>query len=208
MWVQWLLAQCRDTLLWLRVPFSSLAGTHFLRVIPDSGPAAQNPKQVKRVLFCTGKVYYDLTRERKARQMEADVAITRVEQVSRVLSPPCLQAGGSAAPEMLPHVPCVTSLCVSCSSPHSPLTFSTGKPRNTQLLSWCGARRSTRTRAIMTTSNPGFAPPSTVQSQSGKDAAGGCEAGRELVGADPSHSPPSPWQVCRAGASGCPCHWQ
>ena len=60
-----------------------MAGTHFLRVIPDSGPAAQSPKQVKRVLFCTGKVYYDLTRERKARQMEADVAITRVEQVSR-----------------------------------------------------------------------------------------------------------------------------
>uniref|UniRef100_A0A8V5H7S2 2-oxoglutarate dehydrogenase complex component E1 n=1 Tax=Melopsittacus undulatus TaxID=13146 RepID=A0A8V5H7S2_MELUD len=59
-----------------------LPGTHFLRVIPDSGPAAQNPEQVKRVLFCTGKVYYDLTRERKARQMEADVAITRVEQLS------------------------------------------------------------------------------------------------------------------------------
>lgn len=102
-WVQWLLAQCCE-MLWLRVPFSSLAGTHFLRVIPDSGPAAQNPEQVKRVLFCTGKVYYDLTRERKARQMEADVAITRVEQVSRVLPPPCLRAGGSAAPVMLPHI--------------------------------------------------------------------------------------------------------
>ncbi|NXE29579.1 ODO1 protein, partial [Ardeotis kori] len=59
-----------------------LPGTHFLRVIPDSGPAAQNPEQVKRVLLCTGKVYYDLTRERKARQMEAEVAITRVEQLS------------------------------------------------------------------------------------------------------------------------------
>ncbi|NXF40851.1 ODO1 protein, partial [Nyctibius bracteatus] len=59
-----------------------LPGTHFLRVIPDGGPAAQSPQQVKRVLFCTGKVYYDLTRERKARQMEADVAITRVEQLS------------------------------------------------------------------------------------------------------------------------------
>ncbi|KAM6040508.1 2-oxoglutarate dehydrogenase complex component E1 isoform 2-T2 [Chlamydotis macqueenii] len=59
-----------------------LPGTHFLRVIPDSGPAVQNPEQVKRVLLCTGKVYYDLTRERKARQMEAEVAITRVEQLS------------------------------------------------------------------------------------------------------------------------------
>lgn len=76
-----MLAPC-PVLLWLMVPSCPLAGTHFLRVIPDSGPAAQNPEQVKRVLFCTGKVYYDLTRERKARQMEADVAITRVEQVS------------------------------------------------------------------------------------------------------------------------------
>uniref|UniRef100_A0A8B9PCM6 2-oxoglutarate dehydrogenase complex component E1 n=1 Tax=Apteryx owenii TaxID=8824 RepID=A0A8B9PCM6_APTOW len=59
-----------------------LPGTNFLRVIPDSGPAAQSPENVKRVLFCTGKVYYDLTRERKAREMEADVAITRVEQLS------------------------------------------------------------------------------------------------------------------------------
>lgn len=60
----------------------SVTGTNFQRVIPDSGPAAQNPEGVKRLLFCTGKVYYDLTRERSARKMEADVAITRVEQVS------------------------------------------------------------------------------------------------------------------------------
>lgn len=73
-------------------------GTHFLRVIPDSGPAAQSPERVKRVLFCTGKVYYDLTRERKARQMEADVAITRVEQVSRIQLPPSPWASGAVAP--------------------------------------------------------------------------------------------------------------
>lgn len=68
-----------------RVPdccLCSTTGTNFLRVIPESGPAAQNPDNVKRVLFCTGKVYYELTRERKARDMEPDVAITRVEQVS------------------------------------------------------------------------------------------------------------------------------
>ncbi|XP_034617485.1 2-oxoglutarate dehydrogenase, mitochondrial isoform X5 [Trachemys scripta elegans] len=59
-----------------------LPGTNFLRVIPESGPAAQNPDNVKRVLFCTGKVYYELTRERKTRDMEPDVAITRVEQLS------------------------------------------------------------------------------------------------------------------------------
>ena len=59
----------------------SLVGTHFQRVIPEDGPAAQNPENVKRLLFCTGKVYYDLTRERKARDMAEQVAITRIEQV-------------------------------------------------------------------------------------------------------------------------------
>lgn len=50
-------------------------------MIPEDGPAAQNPNNVKRLLFCTGKVYYDLTRERKARGMAEQVAITRIEQV-------------------------------------------------------------------------------------------------------------------------------
>ncbi|KAK1334714.1 hypothetical protein QTO34_004280 [Cnephaeus nilssonii] len=59
-----------------------LPGTHFQRVIPEDGPAAQNPENVKRLLFCTGKVYYDLTRERKARDMVEQVAITRIEQLS------------------------------------------------------------------------------------------------------------------------------
>ncbi|KAM3924154.1 2-oxoglutarate dehydrogenase complex component E1 isoform 3-T3 [Leptodactylus fuscus] len=59
-----------------------LAGTHFERVIPDVGPASQNPTGVKRLIFCTGKVYYDLTKERSTREMESDVAITRVEQLS------------------------------------------------------------------------------------------------------------------------------
>lgn len=65
-----------------------LTGTHFQRVIPEDGPAAQNPDKVKRLLFCTGKVYYDLTRERKARDMAEEVAITRIEQVSRVAQQP------------------------------------------------------------------------------------------------------------------------
>lgn len=70
------------------------AGTNFLRVIPECGPAAQSPQSVRRVLFCTGKVYYDLTRERKARGMEADVAITRVEQVR----PMCRHSSGCIEP--------------------------------------------------------------------------------------------------------------
>ncbi len=50
-------------------------------MIPDNGPVAQNPSEVKRIVFCTGKVYYELTRERKTRNMEDSVAITRIEQV-------------------------------------------------------------------------------------------------------------------------------
>ncbi|XP_016360795.1 2-oxoglutarate dehydrogenase, mitochondrial-like isoform X2 [Sinocyclocheilus anshuiensis] len=59
-----------------------LPGTHFQRMIPDDGPATQNPSEVKRIVFCTGKVYYELARERKARNMEDSVAITRIEQLS------------------------------------------------------------------------------------------------------------------------------
>ncbi|XP_064421605.1 2-oxoglutarate dehydrogenase complex component E1 isoform X2 [Latimeria chalumnae] len=57
-------------------------GTHFLRLIPEEGTASQNPEGVKRILFCTGKVYYELNRERKAHGMESEVAIARVEQLS------------------------------------------------------------------------------------------------------------------------------
>ncbi|XP_063975177.1 2-oxoglutarate dehydrogenase complex component E1 isoform X2 [Diachasmimorpha longicaudata] len=56
--------------------------TQFLRVIPEEGPAAQNPSGVKRVIFCSGKVYYDLTKARIERSMNDKVAIARVEQIS------------------------------------------------------------------------------------------------------------------------------
>ncbi|KAL0186496.1 hypothetical protein M9458_018166, partial [Cirrhinus mrigala] len=56
--------------------------THFQRVIPDDGPATQNPSGVKRIIFCTGKIYYEVMRERKTRNMEDSVAITRIEQLS------------------------------------------------------------------------------------------------------------------------------
>ncbi|XP_034152739.1 2-oxoglutarate dehydrogenase, mitochondrial isoform X2 [Esox lucius] len=59
-----------------------LPGTHFQRVIPDSGPVSEKPEEVKRIVFCTGKVYYELTRERRNRGMDYTVAITRIEQLS------------------------------------------------------------------------------------------------------------------------------
>ncbi|CAB1318883.1 unnamed protein product [Coregonus sp. 'balchen'] len=59
-----------------------LPGTHFQRLIPDSGPVCEKPEGVKRIVFCTGKVYYELTRERNNRGMDDTVAIARIEQLS------------------------------------------------------------------------------------------------------------------------------
>ncbi|XP_033325720.2 oxoglutarate dehydrogenase Nc73EF isoform X2 [Megalopta genalis] len=56
--------------------------TEFLRLIPEEGPAAQNPNSVKRVIFCSGKVYYDLKKARAEKKLEDKVAIARVEQIS------------------------------------------------------------------------------------------------------------------------------
>lgn len=56
-------------------------GTSFQRLIPEDGPAAHSPKQVQRLIFCTGKVYYDLVKERSSQGLEKQVAITRLEQV-------------------------------------------------------------------------------------------------------------------------------
>ncbi|XP_037040337.1 2-oxoglutarate dehydrogenase, mitochondrial isoform X1 [Bradysia coprophila] len=57
-------------------------GTEFLRVIPDEGPAANNANNVKKLIFCTGRVYYDLTKSRAERSSESNIAITRIEQIS------------------------------------------------------------------------------------------------------------------------------
>ncbi|KAL3208440.1 hypothetical protein MRX96_039133 [Rhipicephalus microplus] len=56
-------------------------GTSFLRLIPDNGPAKDNASAVRRLLFCSGKVYYELTKERRSRNLDSEVAITRVEQL-------------------------------------------------------------------------------------------------------------------------------
>lgn len=56
-------------------------GTKFRRLIPESGPAVDNAETVKKLLFCTGKVYYDLAKDRTQKDRVKDVAIARVEQV-------------------------------------------------------------------------------------------------------------------------------
>jgi 2-oxoglutarate dehydrogenase E1 component len=57
---------------------TDLTTGRFQRVIADD--AGRDPAQVKRVLLCTGKVYYDLAVAREARKAN-DVAILRLEQL-------------------------------------------------------------------------------------------------------------------------------
>ena len=54
-------------------------GSSFQYVIPETD-AILPPEQVKRVVLCTGKVYYDLLQERRDKGVK-DVAIVRVEQL-------------------------------------------------------------------------------------------------------------------------------
>jgi 2-oxoglutarate dehydrogenase E1 component len=59
-------------------------GSTFARVIPDLSAAGSSPtsaKKVRKLLFCTGKVYYDLEKHRHDTGA-TDVAIARVEQIA------------------------------------------------------------------------------------------------------------------------------
>ena len=55
-------------------------GTHFHRVIGEVDPAIV-PEGVRRVVFCSGKVYYDLLAAREERGT-GDVALLRLEQIA------------------------------------------------------------------------------------------------------------------------------
>ncbi|WP_423196897.1 MULTISPECIES: 2-oxoglutarate dehydrogenase E1 component [unclassified Cupriavidus] len=59
-------------------PLSDLAKGHFETVIPDHEEL--NASKVKRVIMCSGKVYYDLVNTRKERGA-GDAAIIRLEQL-------------------------------------------------------------------------------------------------------------------------------
>lgn len=53
-------------------------GTTIQYVIPDE---TANPGKVKKVLLCTGKVYYDLFAEREEKHLQDKIAIVRIEQL-------------------------------------------------------------------------------------------------------------------------------
>ena len=56
-------------------------GTKFERMIEDTGEALCEPSQVKRLIVCSGKIYYALEAERQRLGID-NVAISRVEQIS------------------------------------------------------------------------------------------------------------------------------
>ena len=61
-------------------PLADMAeGSRFRFVIPEID-ALTPPEQVKRVVICSGKVYYDLLQERRDKGV-TDVAIIRLEQI-------------------------------------------------------------------------------------------------------------------------------
>jgi multifunctional 2-oxoglutarate metabolism enzyme len=56
--------------------FDELTGSSFRPVIGDT----LDPSRVRKVVFCTGKVYYDLLAARDSRRME-DIALVRIEEL-------------------------------------------------------------------------------------------------------------------------------
>ena len=55
------------------------AGTSFRRVLPETDKLVAD-KKVRRIVLCSGKVYYDVLEERRKRGID-DVAIVRIEQL-------------------------------------------------------------------------------------------------------------------------------
>ncbi len=61
-----------------------LTGTFFHRMYHETegSPAHKNAENVKKLLFCSGKVYYELVNERHKRELDDEIAIARMEQVN------------------------------------------------------------------------------------------------------------------------------
>ncbi len=78
-----LIVMTPKSLLRHKVAVSALAdlgpGTTFHRLLPESATLATDDK-VRRVVLCSGKIYYDLIEEREKRGVK-DVAVIRVEQI-------------------------------------------------------------------------------------------------------------------------------
>lgn len=59
-----------------------LSGTSFRRCILEDGAASKNPEGVKKLILCTGKVYYDLIKV----SIPYRLSIQGVSQITNVTS--------------------------------------------------------------------------------------------------------------------------
>jgi 2-oxoglutarate dehydrogenase E1 component len=59
-----------------------LPDTKFQRYIPEKGVALEKPEEVEKLLLCSGRVYYDLIKERHRLGLDNKIAIGRVEQIT------------------------------------------------------------------------------------------------------------------------------
>ncbi|CAG9813231.1 unnamed protein product [Phaedon cochleariae] len=57
-------------------------GTEFQRIIPEQGPAFQKPEKVERLIFCSGRVFYDVAKAIKEKKLNSRIALTRIEQLA------------------------------------------------------------------------------------------------------------------------------
>ncbi|CAF1224703.1 unnamed protein product [Adineta steineri] len=56
-------------------------GTSFKRIYPEDGVASTNPDQVNKLIFCSGKTYYDLINTRTEEKLDSQISIVRIEQL-------------------------------------------------------------------------------------------------------------------------------
>src|SRR5690606_3538016 len=57
-----------------------VSGTTFYEYYDDDLVGTESPKKIRKVLFCTGKIYYDLLEYRENKKIK-DVVIVRLEQL-------------------------------------------------------------------------------------------------------------------------------
>ncbi|KAI6203680.1 hypothetical protein M3Y94_00584500 [Aphelenchoides besseyi] len=58
-----------------------LTNESFERVIREEGKAVENAENVKRLVFCSGKVYYEFLSARKEKGLDDQIALARIEQI-------------------------------------------------------------------------------------------------------------------------------
>lgn len=56
--------------------------TSFQRIYPENGRASEDRAHVKKLIFCSGKTYYDLVKEREKVKLQSEIAVVRIEQLS------------------------------------------------------------------------------------------------------------------------------